>query len=264
MDKPKIESGFECSAKRVDLVPKTVVNVTLNQKSELSIYDEAAGKSTKSQILSNVSKRIEPRVWRLKWGTLLVKGVSVVFIWQEKRQHRVFLVLEYAENGEFRCSCLSSKEKVIHRDTKPENILLSSDDKIKILDFGWVIHTPDASQRRMTFCGTPDYLAPEMIKDTGYDQKIDSWTLGVLCYEFLVGEPPSMVEDLCETYKKIAMYSISINYIDKYKNKLWLNKNLQPFRVSIFFLIILEQSSSLRHYSDVVEELAAVTESQSH
>ncbi|GBC14415.2 aurora kinase A [Rhizophagus irregularis DAOM 181602=DAOM 197198] len=176
-----------------------------SQKSELSIYDEAAGKSTKSQILSNVSKRIEPRVWRLKWGTLLVKGVSVVFIWQEKRQHRVFLVLEYAENGEFRCSCLSSKEKVIHRDTKPENILLSSDDKIKILDFGWVIHTPDASQRRMTFCGTPDYLAPEMIKDTGYDQKIDSWTLGVLCYEFLVGEPPSMVEDLCETYKKIAM-----------------------------------------------------------
>ncbi|CAB4426060.1 unnamed protein product [Rhizophagus irregularis] len=107
---------------------------------------------------------------------------------------------------------------------KPENILLSSDDKIKISDFGWAIHTPDASHRRMTFCGTPDYLAPEMIKDTGYDQKIDSWTLGVLCYEFLVGEPPSMVEDLCETYKKIAMYSISINYIDKYKNKLWLNK----------------------------------------
>ncbi|CAB4426059.1 unnamed protein product [Rhizophagus irregularis] len=120
MDKPKIESGFECSAKRVDLVPKTVVNVTVNsvgknsipnkinqiinrsqlsnlelkhgQKSELSIYDEAAGKSTKSQILSNVSKRIEPRVWRLKWGTLLAKGVSVVFIWQEKRQVRKLLL----------------------------------------------------------------------------------------------------------------------------------------------------------------------------
>ncbi|CAG8577875.1 1853_t:CDS:2 [Rhizophagus irregularis] len=204
MDKPKIESGFECSAKRVDLVPKTVVNVTLNQKSELSIYDEAAGKSTKSQILSNVSKRIEPRVWRLKWGTLLVKGVSVVFIWQEKRQHRVFLVLEYAENGELYKHLQKDGPFTEHKAASYISQIADAlvylqkknDDKIKILDFGWVIHTPDASQRRMTFCGTPDYLAPEMIKDTGYDQKIDSWTLGVLCYEFLVGEPPSMVEDL--------------------------------------------------------------------
>lgn len=317
-DKPKIESGFECSAKRVALVPKTAVNVTVKtvgensipknnksdnqqksivkagkvlsyikhgQKPELSIYDEAAGKSTKSQIPSNASKRIEPRVWRLddfEMGNPLGEGrfgrvymarektskkivaIKLIFkkefrennmIEQLKREveiqshlrhpnilrlygyfhdkHRVFLVLEYAEKGELykhlqkdgpftehkAASYISQianalvylqKKKVIHRDMKPENVLLSSDDKIKISDFGWAIHTPDTSQRRMTFCGTPDYLAPEMIKDSGYDQKIDSWALGVLCYEFLVGEPPFMVEDLRETYQKIATVDYKI------------------------------------------------------
>jgi len=148
-------------------------------------------------------------------------------------KHRVFLVLEFAENGELYkllqkygpftelkaaryisqiadALIYLQKKKVIHRDMKPENILLSGNDKIKISDFGWAIHTPDTSQRRMTFCGTPDYLAPEMIKDSGYDQKIDSWALGVLCYEFLVGEPPFMVEDIRETYQKIATVDYKI------------------------------------------------------
>ncbi|CAB4423505.1 unnamed protein product [Rhizophagus irregularis] len=318
MDKLKIESGFECSAKRVALAPKTVVNGTVKsvrensiskkikpdnqqksivksgkvsssikhgQKSELSIDDETADKSTKPQTHSNASKRIEPRVWHLddfEMGNPLGEGrfgrvymarekdskkivaIKVIFkkefrennmIEQLKREveiqshlrhsnilrlygyfhdkHRVFLVLEYAENGELyknlqkdgpftehkAASYISQiaaalvylqKKKVIHRDMKPENILLSSDGKIKISDFGWAIHTPDASQRRMTFCGTPDYLAPEMIKDMGYGQKIDAWALGVLCYEFLVGEPPFMVEDLRETYQKIATVDYKI------------------------------------------------------
>ncbi|PKK67541.1 kinase-like protein [Rhizophagus irregularis] len=121
-------------------------------------------------------------------------------------KHRVFLVLEYAENGELYKHLQKDGPFTEHKaasyisqiaDALPENILLSSDDKIKILDFRWVIHTPDASQRHM-----------------GYDQKIDSWTLEVLCYEFLVGEPSSMVEDLCETYKKIAISNLQ-EYINE-------------------------------------------------
>jgi len=147
---------------------------------------------------------------------------------------RVFLVLEFAENGELyrhlqkhgpfterKTACYISqiagalnylqKKKVIHRDMKPENLLLSSNDIVKVSDFGWAIHTSGASQRRMTFCGTHDYLAPEMIiKDSGYDQKIDSWALGVLCYELLIGYPPFMVEDIGETYKKIATVDYKI------------------------------------------------------
>ena len=75
---------------------------------------------------------------------------------------------------------------IIHRDIKPENILIVQD-KIKITDFGWSnINDSD----RDTYCGTPDYLAPEMIQEIGHNEKLDIWTLGVLMYELLVGKAP--------------------------------------------------------------------------
>lgn len=84
------------------------------------------------------------------------------------------------------------RKHVIHRDIKPENILLGIHGEIKISDFGWSVHAP--SNRRKTFCGTLDYLPPEMINpgtsDCSYDEKVDIWSLGVLTYEFLVGEAP--------------------------------------------------------------------------
>ncbi|KAK0634947.1 threonine protein kinase [Bombardia bombarda] len=84
------------------------------------------------------------------------------------------------------------RKHVIHRDIKPENILVGIHGEIKISDFGWSVHAP--SNRRTTFCGTLDYFPPEMIKpgttDNSYDEKIDLWALGVLMYEFLVGEAP--------------------------------------------------------------------------
>lgn len=80
----------------------------------------------------------------------------------------------------------SQKPAIIHRDLKPENILLS-DNKCKIADFGWSNITDEF---RNTFCGTPDYLAPEMIIGTGHDEKLDVWTVGVMMYELIEGNPP--------------------------------------------------------------------------
>lgn len=79
-------------------------------------------------------------------------------------------------------------KRVIHRDIKPENLLLGSAGELKIADFGWSVHAP--SSRRTTLCGTLDYLPPEMIEGRMHDEKVDLWSLGVLCYEFLVGKPP--------------------------------------------------------------------------
>jgi len=76
--------------------------------------------------------------------------------------------------------------KILHRDIKPENILISGD-KIKIIDFGWSNQNDDF---RNTYCGTPDYLSPEMIMGTGHNEKLDIWTLGILMYELLNGKPP--------------------------------------------------------------------------
>ena len=75
---------------------------------------------------------------------------------------------------------------IIHRDIKPENILFC-DDHLKIADFGW---SNLKDRVRTTFCGTPEYLAPEMLMEKGHNEKLDVWTLGVLLYEMLVGYSP--------------------------------------------------------------------------
>lgn len=98
--------------------------------------------------------------------------------------------------------------KVIHRDIKPENLLIGAKGEIKIADFGWSVHAP--SSRRTTLCGTLDYLSPEMVQGKTHSEKVDLWSLGVLCYEFLVGRPPFEAGTYDETYRKIskAMFMI--------------------------------------------------------
>ncbi len=73
--------------------------------------------------------------------------------------------------------------------------------ELKIADFGWSVHAP--SSRRTTICGTLDYLPPEMIEDKPHDEKVDLWSLGVLCYELLVGKPPFETPSHEGTYNKI-------------------------------------------------------------
>lgn len=94
----------------------------------------------------------------------------------------------------------------IHRDIKPENIL-NNLGILKIADFGWSVHTP--SNMRKTFCGTLDYLPPEIVESKLYDNNVDLWCLGVLCYEFCVGYPPFESEKQKETYLKIRSVSFS-------------------------------------------------------
>ncbi|KAI3369889.1 hypothetical protein L3Q82_024703, partial [Scortum barcoo] len=138
---------------------------------------------------------------------------------------RVYLILEFAPRGELygelqRCGHFSEErsatyimeladalnychsKKVIHRDIKPENLLLGANGELKIADFGWSVHTP--SSRRSTLCGTLDYLPPEMIEGKTHDEKVDLWSLGVLCYEFLVGKPPFETQTHEETYRRIS------------------------------------------------------------
>lgn len=106
-------------------------------------------------------------------------------------------------------------KKVIHRDIKPENLLLGAKGEIKIADFGWSVHAP--SSRRSTLCGTLDYLSPEMVHGKTHNETVDLWSLGVLCYEFLIGRPPFQSTTYDDTYRKIskAIYSVP-SYVSEY------------------------------------------------
>lgn len=91
---------------------------------------------------------------------------------------------------------------IIHRDIKPENILIGTNETLKIADFGWAVHSPHT--RRQTVCGTLDYLPPEMVQNKTYSSHVDVWSLGVLLYEFLVGQPPFFQDDASATQQHIV------------------------------------------------------------
>ena len=97
---------------------------------------------------------------------------------------------------------------IIHRDIKPENILLDAVESSKLADFGW--SNFNKGNERVTYCGTPEYLAPEMIKQQGHNETIDLWNLGVLMFEFLTGKPPFEGNTQNELFKNIE--NIKINY----------------------------------------------------
>ncbi|KAL9948221.1 hypothetical protein D7B24_009244 [Verticillium nonalfalfae] len=92
---------------------------------------------------------------------------------------------------------------VIYRDLKPENILLDYQGHIALCDFGLCKLDMKDEDRTNTFCGTPEYLAPELLMGQGYQKTVDWWTLGVLLYEMLTGLPPFYDENTNEMYRKI-------------------------------------------------------------
>lgn len=92
---------------------------------------------------------------------------------------------------------------VIYRDLKPENILVDYVGHIALCDFGLCKLDMKDEDKTNTFCGTPEYLAPELLHGQGYTKAVDWWTLGVLLYEMLTGLPPFYDENTNEMYRKI-------------------------------------------------------------
>ena len=84
---------------------------------------------------------------------------------------------------------------IIHRDIKPENVLLNDGIVAKLTDFGWSNYIEEEKERK-TVCGTPIYLAPEIIKEKGHDEKVDIWCIGVLLFELMTGSIPFQGKDI--------------------------------------------------------------------
>lgn len=97
---------------------------------------------------------------------------------------------------------------IIFRDLKPENCLLYPDGHICLTDFGAAKDLGDSSQQTATFCGTPSYIAPEILRGEHYSLPVDWWTCGILLYEMLVGKPPFMSKDRVQLYKQVLRGTI--------------------------------------------------------
>ena len=119
----------------------------------------------------------------------------------------------------------SQDPPILHRDLKPENLLMFDAEKVKLTDFGW---SAEQSGVRNTFCGTQEYLAPEMIRGTGHDEKLDVWTLGILIFEMIHGRTPFNDKVTIGIYRFIFIYffiylfgNTTVNKRESHSLKIW-------------------------------------------
>jgi serine/threonine protein kinase len=153
-----------------------------------------------------------------------LKHPFIVNMWGSFHDARyIYMVLEYIVGGEFfthlrkagrfdnDLSCFFSAQiaaifeychskNIVYRDLKPENILINADGYVKLTDFGFA---KVIEHRTYTLCGTPEYIAPEVLLNKGHGKPVDWWTLGILIYEMIVGYPPFVDEDPMGIYQKI-------------------------------------------------------------
>ncbi|CAK9798983.1 Serine/threonine-protein kinase polo [Anthophora quadrimaculata] len=105
------------------------------------------------------------------------------------------------------------QNKIIHRDLKLGNLFLSDDLQVKIGDFGLATRLQHDGERKKTLCGTPNYIAPEILTKAGHSYEVDIWSIGCIMYTLLVGKPPFETSSLKETYNRIkqVQYKIPTN-----------------------------------------------------
>lgn len=140
---------------------------------------------------------------------------------------RIFMVMEYVPGGELFArlkeegtfeesrvklyaaeialglGCLHS-HKCVYRDLRPENILVDAEGHLRIINFGMTKSNLDVGGTTQTFCGTPEYIAPEILQQKPYGKDVDWWSFGILVYEMLNGIPPFYDENISVMYRNIV------------------------------------------------------------
>ena len=177
---------------------------------------------------SNVKKLVdrEIEILRMINHTNIIDIFDVIY---NKKYNNIIIILEYCVHGDLSYKLknkrFSEKEgiryiyqlisglkylndnNIIHRDLKPQNILIDYYDNIKICDFGFSRKFND-SDVLQTLCGSPLYMAPEIIKHKSYNNKSDMWSFGIIVYQMLTGHLPYTANTVYELFKQINNLSI--------------------------------------------------------
>lgn len=167
---------------------------------------------------------VEKRVLALAWENPFLTHLFCTF---QSKEH-LFFVMEYLNGGDlmfhiqdkgrfdlYRTTFYSAEilcglqylhsKGIIYRDLKLDNVMLNKDGHIKIADFGMCKENMLGENRATTFCGTPDYIAPEILLGQKYSFSVDWWSFGVLIYEMLIGQSPFQGDDEDELFESIRM-----------------------------------------------------------
>jgi serum/glucocorticoid-regulated kinase 2 len=183
------------------------------KKAQLVARKQVAHTKTERKVLEDIS---HPFVCNLKYAFQTDTKLYMVFDFFNGGE----LFFHLKANGRFQeerakyyaaeivCAleCLH-QHTIVYRDLKPENVLLDADGHIRLVDFGLSKEGITKTNLTHTFCGTPEYLAPETIRGEGYGLPVDWWSLGTLLYEMLTGLPPFYNQNLHVMYEKVCRRS---------------------------------------------------------
>ena len=199
-----VREGFHKSSNQVSFAVKCINRKKLSEEDEAALLDEVSilKEMNHAHIIRIFDFFVEPSTYylvmeRMRGGELFDRIVTKAYYNEKEARDTCKIVLEAVS--------YCHENHVAHRDLKPENLLLLSDvddSAVKIADFGFAkkVYEPNSLT---TQCGTPGYVAPEILEGTAYDERADMWSVGVILYILLGGYPPFIESTQRDLFRKI-------------------------------------------------------------